>query len=499
MINPAKWPCLLKLIPPTLAIIAWIAGCMAEPTPPNLNEVEPLAGAGETQASCASRGMILEQGQCKWSADLTRGNTCTPACGALERCVENRCVSTDTRTAKQKCEAENPGRTCNEQGEVALTTALADTPAATDSDSTGSGGTTSATTTTADTPAPTCEPGQTPTPECSPTAAGAETQTTQTTPTEPQHVVQEVPTDDKGVFMQLPASITTLSATDFSELAGSLQSTEAAGCKTKPASPEPASGAAAYKSKGGDQSQPPQAQLTTATPATTPEQPTVSDLESPQACPDSSKATSSSAPPHLCLDPAYRQATLAAGDGPAETFQLVNFGTTAYLSFAAEGTTGAITVKKGPYTIIEHTLLKIQPQYLIHGLTTDGKQAVMHHQPPATLDTYTLASGQTQSILQANLNLTPGASPAALAQAAPITIGLGSYQHAAITLFAFGPWTSIDQATLVRHVSKDNTLKVDLAAQGHCVGIYANATKTKFPVVLLTSVAEPPEPTTTTP
>lgn len=499
MTNPSRWPYLLRSILLGLILSAWAGGCLSEPEPPDLTNVNPLAGQ-ETAETCRSRGMRFVAGECKSSADLMP-TTCTPACSVGETCYQGQCVLTDRRTAKEKCEADHPGRTCTDQGEVEAPITLAETPTL---DGTGS---TTTTTLSPVQPDQTCEPGQTQNPACG-GGAGTDTQTTETTPTAAQHVIQPVPTDAEGVFTQLPASITQLSATDFTALAGRSPAGEAAGCDDQSSTPEPTSGAAPHKSKGGEPTQPPRDQPTAG--GATPEQPTVSELESPGACPDSQQATSSSpVPAHLCLDPAYQQATLLAADGTAETFHLVNFGTTAYLSYAAAATStaGAITVKKGPYTLIEHTLLKIQPQYLIHGLNADDSQAVMHHQPTAILDTYVLATTQNQATLQANLNLTAAQDSAqaeltpaaATTPATPTTLTLGSYQHAAITLFAFGPWTSIEQASLLRNFFKDNSVKVDLAAQGHCVGIYANATKTKFPVVLLTAPAEPRQPNIATP
>ena len=443
-----------------------LSGCIEEPKIPNLEtQTEPRAGdvtaatcAAERKCTvqiCAAASKRLQNGQCVANTSAGRaGAACNlpQDCATGFVCVSKTCQRADTRTPQQICQANNPNKTCNADGEVVEEEPSPGTP-------------------------PENNPIQLPTPG----TPGTSDLTDPDSPAEPAPV-QPVPVDADGVLTQLPASLHRLSADDFTQLTHDAQSTTQ-NCQSELSTDTaPPAGAPSHQGKDGEP--------TNSEP--NPAQPGVTDLENPTttSCPANTQTPQPVS--HVCLNPAYRQAVLQDSAGVTDTYTLIGFSTHAYLSYTTTQTDQLSINPEFPiYTLIDNTMLSIQKHHIVQGVSADTTNAIIHHQPNSLFAAFKFKSA-SELVLQTQLTLT--STP----PTTPVTwLDLGSYRQAAITLFAFKPETTIESAYIHRNFSRDNTIKVDLQASGNCVGIYENTAQTKYPVMLVTTPPPTPAPAQT--
>lgn len=345
--------------------------------------------------------------------------------------------------------------------------------------------------------------------------------------TTPVPALKPVPVGADGVLTQQPASIKTLSDEDFNVQPACGDASSSSGQHTQTKT-EPTSGTKPFESKGGQRTttlpsstpqQPNQPKVAPKTVSETP-QPTATELERTSATVDTSDQTpekcSPTPPPirsSLCTDPAYRTAVLvtpaqAGGtqQSAPEIFRLVNFSTHVYLNYSTlqnQQTAQTLLPDFPIRTLMDHTLVNIQNNYLIHGTTThphnrqhmaaflhsNPNKNILHHFRLAQNQSSSLSSNISQNkpqtslspVLQAQINLM---DPSGRQIKTSPQLTLGTSQQGAITLFAFEPETTTEQSVLLRNFNKHNTLKVKLSGR-NCVAIYENAQKTKYPVVFV--------------
>ena len=464
-------------------------GCLSEP--PTLVEVEERSLDLQTCNPACQAGYQCNQvtKTCEPITTPCQGATCNDdGLTPKERCrrqhtyLQKNYECTDEGlvelTDKQVCEKDHPGKTCDENGNVVEN----DHPDEVNEENREDENLTAQsplTDSTAEDPIEgTSEINQN-------SARAQQTETTQLSAD--TSILTYLP---KGVRVLTTADRTSLRAHNCSAAASNTQITPQSGIlphESKGGPPSmPTPGPAPHESKGGSGDVPQyhpagSRNLQNPTPGPTPFESTggATDVTQATTTPTTGSCTTK-APENLCIGEAYSRVKLsAAGEDPnelAETFELVQFSTSAYLTFKLDHNQNMIVNSKDIRTLIGGTLLKLNNNLIVRGLDSTGKAALIYQ-----------GDG-----LVSKLRLHPENSQIMMLQHStesfdPPIINLGVVIRAAITLFALTP-TSEASDPLVRHVPKKNMMKLNLSPFHQCIGLYQNTAKTKFPVVLVSQV-----------
>ena len=205
-------------------------------------------------------------------------------------------------------------------------------------------------------------------------------------------------------------------------------------------------------------------------------------METQQNAASSDSSCTTQAPENLCLGEAYARvklSTAGATEDPelAETFDLVQFSTSAYLTYKLDQNQNMVVNSDTIHTLIGGTWLKLNNHLIVRGLDSTGKAALIYqgdglvsHLRPHPENSQIMMLQHTAETFD------------------PPIINLGTIKKASITLFALTPTSQSANAPLVRHVPTKNMMKLDLSPFQQCIGLYQNTAKTKFPVVLVSQV-----------